>query len=142
MSKTIGVDEFALSIEEIMKGVTVKLGTESGKAVKKSLQTGARKVRSKANTLFRKDTSPVQGRYHLTFSYKWKPDKYGGATGEVGNKKYPGLVHLLEKGHRTTGAFRGGSGFVVGRPHMKPGADKAFAMFEKLMDEAVKKALQ
>mgnify|MGYP007038283179 CR=1 FL=1 len=60
----------------------------------------------------------------------------------MGNERYPGLPHLLEKGHRTIGAvYGGGDGFVPGSEHMAPAYDVAVELFESEIDKAVDAAL-
>ena len=142
MGSSVAADEFAVEIGRIMDGVSKNLVMSTSKAVHDTARYGARRVRKIAKPKFRMDSSHVKGRYHKSFSFKTKRERYG-TSAEIGSKAFPGLVHLLEKGHRTGGAFRvGGDGFVEGRPHVKPAAKDAFKKFEKQVSAAVDKALR
>lgn len=50
----------------------------------------------------------------------------------VRNKDYPGLTHILEKGHVTRSGSR-----VEGQPHIKPAEEFAKKRFNELIEEKV-----
>ena len=136
MGSVIGVDQFAKSINDMMKNINTKLAYNLEPAIRQSAIKGRRTTARVARRTFRSDSSPVRGRYSLNFSYKMKKTGYG-VSAEVGNKKYPGLVHLLEKGHKTVGGND-----VKAYPHVIDGANDAFEELEKRVDAAVEKALK
>jgi len=58
-------------------------------------------------------------------------------TAEVGNKRMPGLAHLLEKGHNTLAGRR-----IEGKPHLAPAWDDTKDVFFKDALEGVDKVLK
>lgn len=73
---------------------------------------------------------------------KKRPEYYKGFTSKkipkgrvIYNKTYPGLTHLLEKGHAT----RGRKGRTRAFPHMKPTEEFVNKEFEKRLKEGIEK---
>lgn len=135
--KVIPIDKFTASIDGIFDSVDKKLVAGLESSIRKSLNTGKRTVQRVAKSTFKDNTSGVRGRYAPNFTYKIVKHSDGSVSGEIGNKKYPGLVHLLEKGHKTNGGFD-----VPAYPHMADGAEDAFKKMEKLVDRVVESALK
>ena len=92
-------------------------------ASKESLEEGLRKVPRKVSKKLRSSSPKQYGGY----SQGWTTTKTdGGVT--VYNKSFPGLTHLLEKGHMSKnqyGSFRR----VNGKPHIAPAAQEGIEEF-------------
>lgn len=102
LSKAVAtiLDDYEESIIDTVQSVTEDLANE-----------GLRKVKS---------ASPVSGKSQKRSAYKsgWRKKVETnrlGASAVIYNEKYPGLVHLLEKGH----ALRNG-GRTAAKPHVAP----------------------
>lgn len=102
LSKAVAtiLDDYEESIIDTVQSVTEDLAKE-----------GLRKVKS---------ASPVSGKSPKRSAYKsgWRKKAETnriGASAIIYNEKYPGLVHLLEKGH----ALRNG-GRTAAKPHVAP----------------------
>lgn len=109
---TIDADRFAATMEQLLGDLANEVEAGSGRAVRKAAQKGRKET--KANAPER------TGGYKEGWTYTVKNTPEGWFA-EVGNKKKPGLAHLLEKGHAKVGGGR-----VDGREHIAPAADKAF----------------
>lgn len=128
---SIDVDDFALAVGNIMQEAVTEVDKASIKAIK-------------ASCVYCKNAIPgciaqagIKGdKYVNSFHYKVSPKSGTTTYGEVGSRDYPGLVHLLEKGHLTIGGNR-----VAARPHIKPAADNAFKFYEAEIDRDVGEAL-
>lgn len=126
----VGIDRFAVAVQEILDSTVEGIDVRMPKAVKR----GCRVARDEA-----KKNAPFRGVQHPSYrdSLSYKVQKNGRETiGEVGSKLYPGLVHLLEKGHATIGGGR-----VEGRKHFEPAADEGEKAFLKAIDEALGEVL-
>lgn len=124
---TVDEDRFAYGFNQLLADIGPGFEEALPKAARKGCQT-ARKVA--------KGGAPkMTGRYasSLTYTVRGRGMK---VMGEVGSKKLPGLVHLLEKGHAKVGG-----GFVPGHPHMAPGFDEGVPVFEKTLLEEVGRVL-
>ena len=114
VSQTIDADRFAVALKGIFSNVENQLTTNLEQPVEEACKA-AQKVARKSGTY--KDKATKKGKYRSGFAHR--VDKKGRyeAVGYVGNRKKPGLVHLLEKGHAT---MRGGRTRAF--PHMVYGA--------------------
>lgn len=124
---TVDEDRFAYGFEQLLADIGPGFEEVLPKAARKGCQTARRVAKGQA---------PKQtGRYagSLTYTVRGSGMK---TMGEVGSKKLPGLVHLLEKGHAKVGG-----GFVAGRPHMAPGFDEGVPVFEKTLLDGVSHVL-
>ena len=129
---TVGADKFAASLENILSGVETNISECIVKPVSTAVRYGAKVARWSA---------PMRtGEYCSGFTSKTDRTGKRHCIGTVYNKKKPGLVHLLEKGHN-----RVVNGVVVGRakayPHMIIAADETFALLEKELDKAIDRGL-
>lgn len=114
--KNIEADQFGISLRELFGSIDMTLSTELDEPVLAACKA-AKKTAKAAGTY--KDRPTARGTYRSGFDYRVnKSGKYE-CIGYVGNRKKPGLVHLLEKGHATMNGGRTRA-FV----HMKTGADK------------------
>jgi hypothetical protein len=121
LSKAVAtvLDDYEESIIDTVQSVTEDLAKE-----------GLRKVKS---------ASPVSGKSPKRSAYKsgWAKKVIAnrfGASAIIYNGKYPGLVHLLEKGH----ALRNG-GRARAQVHVAPVQDWMNEELRKRIEEAIKK---
>ena len=124
---TVSEDRFAYGFEQLISDIAPGIEEVLPKAARKGCQT-ARKVAAG-------QAPKMTGRYAASLTYTVR-GKGMETMGEVGSKKLPGLVHLLEKGHAKVGG-----GFVAGRPHMAPGFDEGVPVFERTILEGVDRVL-
>lgn len=120
---SVELDEFASSLESILKPISETMPKAARKAVRKGLERGEKEW---------VDNAPVRTmRYALSIRHHMFRDGGDTPSGEIGSPELPGLPHLLEKGHAKVGGGR-----VPGIPHISPAADVAFDETEKtLLDE-------
>lgn len=124
---SVDADRFGYGFGKLIEDIGPGIGEVLEPAVREGCKT-ARKVA--------KGGAPKKtGKYAASLSYTVK-GKGMAASGEVGSKKLPGLVHLLEKGHAKVGGGR-----VAGHPHMAPGFDAGAPVFEKKLMEGVDNVL-
>ena len=132
----IDPDEFAVAMDRIRAGIPIELLPGLQGAVRKSAKKGRRSVKANARKAgFRLTTSKGPSKTSATYikgwSYKMRSND-DGAAAEIGNEEFPGLAHLLEKGHA-----RVGGGRVQAFPHIKQAAKDA----ENVLVEEVMKAV-
>lgn len=121
LSKAVAtiLDDYEESIIDTVQSVTEDLAKE-----------GLRKVKA---------ASPVSGKSPKRSAYKsgWRKKVQTsriGASAIIYNEKYPGLVHLLEKGH----ALRNG-GRTSAKPHVAPVQEWMNDELKKRIKEAIQK---
>lgn len=125
---TVGEDKFAMSLESLLHDVDTNISECIVKPVSTAVRYGAKIARWSA---------PMKtGEYASGFASKTDRTGQKHCIGTIYNKKKPGLVHLLEKGHATIGGGR-----VRAYPHMIIAADEAFALLEKELDKAIDRGL-
>lgn len=114
---TVEMDAFGSTLKDLLGRVDdAVLDT-----IAPSVEEGAKVVRDE----WSENAPTLTGRYAKSISYKVTGE--GNDTrAEIGSKKYPGLPHLLEKGHAKVGGGR-----VAARPHI---ADAAEAGFDATME--------
>lgn len=128
--RLISADRFAVEVERILSEVADGIDSKMPLAVREGCKVAKREVMANA---------PYRGLQHPPYKdgFSYKVQKNGrDTTGEVGNKLYPGMVHLLEKGHATIGGGR-----VPAYEHMAPAAEKGEEAFVKAVNDAVDGAL-
>ena len=135
---TCDADMFSDVMTELLQGINADVKNAAQKPVKRALSK-AKKDTKAAASMWSKPVHLTKGAYPEGFQYRTQRDG-DEIWGEMGNKTYPGLVHLLEKGHATIGqSHAGGAGRTRAYPHMK--ADGAFKQFERELSQAVGDAL-
>lgn len=131
---TCSYDRFAVTLMDMLDDVYIKLAMENPKVVAMTCKFA------------RDDVKAIWGDHHFHsdapkyadgFKYTTRVKNKNEAIGEVGNKTYPGLVHLLELGHAKVGGGR-----VNGINHMAKAAEHASDVYMKLAQEAVERALR
>jgi hypothetical protein len=120
-----------IKIEQLSKYVTSIVANYTGDvqdAIEKKVDKVAKQVLKETKAL-----APERyGRYKKGFTIL-KEDSYGITRRTIWNKKLPGLVHLLEVGHK-----KRGGGSVDPIPHMVP----AYNKYAKNIDEEIKKIIR
>jgi hypothetical protein len=131
-SLSTGIDGFAIALTDIIGDTMEDVTQASNKAVSRSTRKGVKTVRSYAK----------KGGLH-----KWSDEYVGGfqshlskngpvTVGEIGNRKKPGLVHLLEKGHLTLTGRR-----TRAYPHLAPAYGEIEKDYIDQMEKLVGRAL-
>lgn len=131
-------DSFAATLDEMMLEIADGIGGGLRPVAERAGDIGRDKCRELANHEFTKSgggKGQGTGKYAAGFRRKVKGDGTGVSV-EIGNAKYPGLVHLLEKGHATLGGGR-----ADGRPHVSKAAEVAMQQFGDDVDELVDRVL-
>lgn len=133
MARVIGPDAFERTMAEILGGIPKGVDGELPSAVSGASRLGRRRIRE--NLAAFSGWGMRTGRYAAGWAYRRKRTG-DGWQGVVYNRDVPGLAHLLEKGHAKVGGGR-----VAGREHIAPAAEDAFDEFERLVSEAVGRAV-
>lgn len=128
---TVTADRFTYALDGILDGVTGKVEDALEPAVRSACSKGAREVRRQAKA---KLLDTLGGQYKKSFTWTVKKARYS-VVGTIGSRKYPSLVHLVEKGHAKMGGGR-----VPPYTHMAEGADVAFDELERRVQAAVGEA--
>jgi len=128
---TVEADQFGAALEELLSKCGVVVDEAIRPAVQKAGKTAKREWSANARSSFK-----GTGKYADSISYTVKGKSHDTHM-EAGSKSLPGLPHLLEKGHATIGG-----GYVPGREHIAPAAEKACDQFEQDLSEAVDRALE
>ena len=119
LSKAVSrvLDEYEESVIETVQRVTEELAKEGLKKVKENSPRSA--------------NSPLRGSYRSGWTKKVITNRMG-ASAIIYNGKYPGLVHLLEKGH----ALRNG-GRSRAQAHVAPVQDWMNDELQERIKEAI-----
>ncbi len=117
--------------EGALSGILSEIDYDCAEAIEKPVRECAKSGRSK----LRKDSPRMTGEYASGWSYTMK-GKSKSVFAEIGNKRKPGLVHLLEKGHAKVGGGR-----VAPVVHVDPVAQEVFDELERSIAEAIEEAL-
>ena len=133
-SKTVSPDKFAVALGGMFSEIEWKLTTNLEQPVTEACKAARKKAASTdAGTPAFKNRTGV---YRKSFAYKLDKKGRYEAFGYVGNRKKPGLVHLLEKGHATMNGGR-----TRAFPHMEPGAREGEKVLireaERMAEEAL-----
>lgn len=132
-NRTCGIDDFARSMEELLGDINADVRLVSQQAAKESARKGRLAVRKNARKQGPEgDGLKITGEYIKGWTYKVVSDG-DGVSAEIGNKRKPGLAHLLEKGHAKVGGGRD----VPAYPHIADAADETFEEFTRLVAEGV-----
>ena len=130
-------DSFATSLGKLVGDAFYASSAEVGKAVERTTRYGAKQLREvRTEGIGRKPNEyPWSAEYRQGFTAH--VEKGVVTTGEVGNKNMPGLVHLLEKGHRTLNDRR-----TNAYPHMAPTFEDMLDDIDRRLGPAIDKALR
>ena len=130
--RDVELDDFAVVLSKDLQRMFDGITDGSRKCVRKACVAGRKAARDKASANF-KDSGLKKRRgksYAESLTYHTSQQGTYNFVGEIGSKMYPGLVHLLEKGHA-----RVGGGIVAGRPHMITGKREADRkLVEEILD--------
>ena len=131
-NRTVDADRFAVALDAIFGSIDRTLSDELDVPVEHACKA----ARNKAKSKLKKHHGVLTGKYKAGMAYKVDRTGRYESYGYVGNRKKPGLVHLLEKGHATMNGGR--TRRIV---HMEDGADEGKRVLveeaEKLVDRAL-----
>ena len=138
---TVDSDQFAAALTKLLTDINGEVRKGATKAVRKGLEEGEERWKENARSSLSKRYFKT-GRWYTTGEYADSISHRMTRTGEtpsgsVGSKDFPGLPHLLEKGHA-----RVGGGRVAGIPHIAPAAAEAFKTTIEVMEEQITEALR
>lgn len=117
------IDNFAIGLDQLLSDIEPEIQKEMARVVPKAARKCKERVVYNARGY---NWSRKTGAAYVA-GFDSKVTKKGVVTeAECGNKKFPGLVHLLEKGHNTLGGKR-----VAGKKHLEPAWDATKEEFFK-----------
>ena len=128
------LDSFGATLEQLLKDVDMDVDARIEPAVSKTVKYGAKEMRKSYKAKWGKGKTGkayAEGFSSRTFR------KGKETAGEVGNRTFPGLVNLLEKGHNTLAGRH-----IPGYAHVKPVYEDMVPKFEKEIGIAVEEALE
>lgn len=128
---TVSPDGFSAALNGMLAQIADGIGEGLEPVTRDATRLAQREAKSGAKAL-----EPTMHRKFvnsLTYTVKRKAD---GVTGEVGSKKYPGLVHLTEKGHATIGGGR-----TRAFKYMDAASQVAFPAYQQAVEELVSEVL-
>lgn len=132
----VSADRFAVALDGILAGIAHDIDAKMPGAVLKTAQAAKRYTIRNAKAI---GVRNIGGKTMTTYigGFSYRTSKKGRESfAEVGNKTYPGLVHLLEKGHALMGGGRSNA-----YEHVGTAADEAFKKLEEYVEKAVEEAL-
>lgn len=116
----IGIDALPMAVQEILQTYSENLEIAEREAAQKVGKEAVAELKA---------TSPKRRPEY----YKgWTMTKKGNGV-VVHNARFPGLPHLLEKGHLKRNGER-----TIAKPHVAPVEEKAIAEFLRLTEEAIR----
>ena len=124
---TVSPDGFAAALEDILNDIDYDCAEAIEAPVKEAAKGGRDKLKV--------ESPRKSGEYAKGWSYTMK-GKSKSVFAEIGNKRKPGLAHLLEKGHAKVGGGR-----VPAYPHIDPVAQEVFDELEESISKAIGGAL-
>lgn len=128
-NKTIEPEQFAMAASALYREWNRRLSDQMPKVVRAACREARDEARREVAGQLKPMLTP---RYAEGLTYH--VDKHSDlVTGRVGNQLYPGLVHLLEKGHA-----RVGGGRVEARPHMRGGYEAGAKVLVERAEQAVR----
>ena len=125
---TVSPDGFAAALEDILNDIDYDCAEAIEAPVKEAAKSGRDQLREVQDPR-------MTGEYAQGWSFTTK-GKAKSVFAEIGNKRKPGLAHLLEKGHAKVGGGR-----VPSHPHIDPVAQKVFDELEESVSKAIGGAL-
>lgn len=130
---TCNSDQFAFGMEELLSDIPPDVARNLSARIPKVGREGAKDLREEAGARW---TGTTGRKYSKGFSAK-TVEEGTVTTVEIGNKTFPGLVHLLEKGHESLTSRR-----VEGIPHVAPVYDRLEPKVIKAVDDSIEEALE
>lgn len=130
-------DAFATTLAKLVGDPLVSCTREVGKAVEQTTRYGVKQLKGPRTEGIGRDPTahPWSDEYRKGFGSH--VSKGAETTSEIGNRNKPGLVHLLEKGHRTLKSRR-----TQAYPHMAPTFDDMLDYIDDRLGPAVDRALR
>lgn len=124
----------ATGIEQLLGDIAPDVKSEMQKAIPKVARKGSKALREEAGSRWNGKTGSKYSKGFTMRQIKAGEE----VSAEIGNKTFPGLVHLLEKGHATLNGRR-----VAGIPHMTPVFENVVVPeLEKEVSAGVERALE
>lgn len=134
MARTVEIelDDFARTLESMVSDYTSSIEEHLPEAIDDACKASIKSVREQAGLFEQQRLEP---RYARSMTRKVSKEGAHEWGGEVGSKRYPGLVHLLEKGHAT---MNGGRTSSPAEGHFS----RAFDEGSETYDESVMRILE
>ena len=128
------IDNWAIGLDQLIGDIPAEVANEMAIVVPEAAKRTTKLVKKNARGYGWKGKT---GKAYVS-GFSNKVTRMGVVTSaEVGNRRFPGLVHLLEKGHNTMAGRR-----IAGKPHLEPAwndtKDKFFRDAIKGVDKVLK----